>query len=242
MTPQEELLESAQSQTEIFIEKNSKMVGIAIVVIFAIAIAVFGYKKVISEPRLNKAQELLYQAQYNFEQTTPDYTIALNGDENTPGFAEVAEQYGNTPAGNLAKMYAAACALRLGDFDAAENYINGFKSVKGVPGEMVNAMAIGIKGEIAVEKDDFAKAASLFEKAAKESGAAYSMPNMMEDMYKELAAFYTGEHRDFVLYILLRNFILNGREIERADALYSDYIEKYNNNAFYKGILEMLMQ
>ena len=176
MTPQEELLESAQSQTEIFIEKNSKMVGIAIVVIFAIAIAVFGYKKVISEPRLNKAQELLYQAQYNFEQTTPDYTIALNGDENTPGFAEVAEQYGNTPAGNLAKMYAAACALRLGDFDAAENYINGFKSVKGVPGEMVNAMAIGIKGEIAVEKDDFAKAASLFEKAAKESDNEFSAP------------------------------------------------------------------
>ena len=176
MTPQEELLESAQSQTEIFIEKNSKMVGIAIVVIFAIAIAVFGYKKVISEPRLNKAQELLYQAQYNFEQTTPDYTIALNGDENTPGFAEVAEQYGNTPAGNLAKMYAAACALRLGDFDAAENYINGFKSVKGVPGEMVNAMAIGIKGEIAVEKDDFAKAASLFEKAAKESDNDFSAP------------------------------------------------------------------
>ena len=176
MTPQEELLESAQSQTEIFIEKNSKMVGIAIVVIFAIAIAVFGYKKVISEPRLNKAQELLYQAQYNFEQTTPDYTIALNGDENTPGFAEVAEQYGNTPAGNLAKMYAAACALRLGDFDAAENYINGFKSVKGVPGEMVNAMAIGIKGEIAVEKDDFAKAASLFEKAANESKNEFSAP------------------------------------------------------------------
>ena len=80
------------------------------------------------------------------------------------------------------------------------------------------------------------------EKAAKESGAAYAMPTMMEDMYKELAAFYNGEQRDFVLYILLRNFILNGREIERADALYSDYIEKYNSNAFYKGILEMLMQ
>lgn len=176
LTPQEEMLENAQTQTENFFEKNSKMVVTAIVVIFAIAIAVFGYKKVISEPRLNKAQELLYQAQYNFEQTTPDYSVALNGNENTPGFAEVAEQYGNTPAGNLAKMYAAACALRLGDFDAAEKYINGFKSVKGVPGEMVNAMAAGIKGEIAVEKDDFAKAASLFEKAAAESNNDFSTP------------------------------------------------------------------
>ena len=65
---------------------------------------------------------------------------------------------------------------------------------------------------------------------------------MMEDMYKELAAFYGGEQRDFVLYTLLRNFIINGREIERADALYADYIEKYNSNAFYKSILDMLMQ
>ena len=80
------------------------------------------------------------------------------------------------------------------------------------------------------------------EKAAKESGAEYAMPTMMEDMYKELAAFYGGEQRDFVLYTLLRNFIINGREIERADALYADYIEKYNSNAFYKSILDMLMQ
>ena len=80
------------------------------------------------------------------------------------------------------------------------------------------------------------------EKAAMESGKQYSMPKVMEDMYKELAAFYTGEQRDFVLYTLLRNFIMNGQEIERADALYKDYAGKYNGNAFYKGILEMLLQ
>ena len=80
------------------------------------------------------------------------------------------------------------------------------------------------------------------EKAAKEKGEAYSMPQMMEDMYKEFAAFYDGAPRDFVLYTLLRNFILNGREIERADALYADYIENYNSNAFYKSIIDMLMQ
>ena len=80
------------------------------------------------------------------------------------------------------------------------------------------------------------------EKAAKEKGEAYSMPTVMEDMYKELAACYEGPQRDFVLYILLRNFIINGREIERADLLYNDYIEKYNSNEFYKSIIDMLMQ
>ena len=80
------------------------------------------------------------------------------------------------------------------------------------------------------------------EKAAMEKGAKYSMPAVLEDMYSEIAAFYTGEQRDFLLYTLLRNFIMNGKEIERADALYNEYIEKYNVSAFNRGILEMLLQ
>lgn len=80
------------------------------------------------------------------------------------------------------------------------------------------------------------------EKTAKEKGEAYVMPKVMEDMYKEIALFYSGEQRDFLLYTLLRNFIMNGQEIERADLLYKDYIEKYNSNAFYRGIIEMLLQ
>ncbi len=176
MTPQEEALVNAQSQAENFIEKNSKMVVTAIVAIFAIAIVVFGYKKLVSEPRMNKAQEMLYEAQYRIEEATPDYSLALNGDESAPGFAEVAEQYGNTPAGNLANIYAASCALRLGDLAAAEKYINNYKSVKGIPGQMVNAMAEGIKGEIAVENGDYTKAASYFEKAAKVSTNDFTTP------------------------------------------------------------------
>ena len=79
-------------------------------------------------------------------------------------------------------------------------------------------------------------------KAAKENGKEYSMPMVMEGMYDEIASFYTGAKRDFLLYTLLRNFIMNGQEIERADVLYKDYIEKYNSNEFYRSILDMLLQ
>ncbi len=64
----------------------------------------------------------------------------------------------------------------------------------------------------------------------------------MEEMYRLVVACYVGVVREFVLYTLLRNFIMNGKEIERADALYKDYIEKYNTSTFHKGILEMLLQ
>ena len=176
LTPQEEMLENAQTQTENFFEKNSKMVVVAIVVIFAIAAAIFGYKKFVREPLLNKAQEMLYEAQYRFEQQNADYALALNGDENAPGFAAVAEQYANTPAGNLAQIYAAACALRLGELEQAEAYVAKYSKVKGLAGAMINAMAEGIKGDIAVEKGDYAAAAKNFEAAANTSDNDFTAP------------------------------------------------------------------
>lgn len=176
LTPQEEMLEAAQTQTENFFEKNSKMVVVAIVAIFVLAAVVFGYKKVIVEPRMTKAQEMLFEAQYRFEQDNADFALALNGDASAPGFAQVVEQYGNTPAGNLANMYAAACSLRLGDLAQAEKYIKNYSSVKGPAGEMINAMAIGIQGDIAVEQDDLSKGASLFEDAAAASDNQFTTP------------------------------------------------------------------
>lgn len=80
------------------------------------------------------------------------------------------------------------------------------------------------------------------EKAAKEKGEKYEIPNNLEDMYNELACFYEGTQRDFLLYTLLCNFIRNGQDIERADALYKDYTEKYNKDNYYKSILDILLQ
>ena len=39
-------------------------------------------------------------------------------------------------------------------------------------------------------------------KAANEKGESYEMPKMMEEMYAEIAGFYEGPQRDFLLYIL----------------------------------------
>jgi hypothetical protein len=80
------------------------------------------------------------------------------------------------------------------------------------------------------------------EKAANEKGEKYTTPNNFEDMYNELACFYDGQQRDFVLYTLLCNFIRNGQDIERADVLYKDYIEKYNKDNYYRSILDLLLQ
>lgn len=80
------------------------------------------------------------------------------------------------------------------------------------------------------------------EKKAREAGVSYRIPNKFEDMYHELAAFYTGDQRDAVLYMLICNFIRNGKEIERAEAILKDYKEKYNKDTEYVRILDSLLQ
>jgi TolA-binding protein len=64
----------------------------------------------------------------------------------------------------------------LGDVAAAESYINSFSNVKGVPGQIINALAAGLKGDIAVENGDNAKAATLFESAAAVSDNDFTAP------------------------------------------------------------------
>lgn len=80
------------------------------------------------------------------------------------------------------------------------------------------------------------------EKEANEKGEKYEIPATLEGVYSEIAGFYDGVQRDFLLYTVLCNFIRNGQEIERADALYKEYIEKYNKDIYYKNILDTLLQ
>ena len=109
--------------------------------------------------------------------------IMIEGDANGPGFLDVIDQYGSTRAGNLAKHYAGICYLRLGDLDNAATYLAKYKPAKGIPAEIVNAQNIGLQGDIAVEKGDYAAAIKLFEKAAKVSDN-----NLTAPMYLRKAA------------------------------------------------------
>ena len=173
---EQETLGEAMNRTELFFEKNGRNMAYIFLGLLVLAALIFGYRALIVAPRATKAAERIAEAQYRFEEQTPDYALALNGDQSAPGFAEVVETYGGTPAGNLARYYAAACCMHLGDMAQAEQYIAKFKHVKGEPGAIINAMAEGLKGDIAVDNGDYAKAAALFEKAVKVSDNVFTAP------------------------------------------------------------------
>lgn len=178
-----ESLGEAMNKTELFFQKNGRLVTYIFLALLVIAALVFGYRSLIAQPRIEKAAEMIAQAQARFEAENPDFELALQGDANGAGFLDVIDQYGSTRAGNLAKHYAGICYLRLGDLDNAATYLAKYKPAKGIPAEIVNAQNIGLQGDIAVEKGDYAAAIKLFEKAAKVSDN-----NLTAPMYLRKAA------------------------------------------------------
>ena len=173
---EQETLGSAMNKTELFFERNGRTMSYVLLGLIVLAALVFGYRSLVSGPRVEKAAEMISEAQYRFEAETPDYELALNGDANGAGFLDVVRQYGSTPAGNLAKHYAGICYLRLGDLDNAAEYLAKYSPVGGLPGSILNAQNLGLQGDVAVERGDYAAAVKFYEKAVKASDNNLTAP------------------------------------------------------------------
>lgn len=164
---EQEALGEAMNKTELFFERNGRNLIYVLLGLLVLGGAIFGYRALVSQPRIERAAELMAEAQNRFDAENPDFELALNGDANGAGFLEVIDRYGATPSGNLAKHYAGICYLRTGDLENAAKYLAKYNPVKGIPGALVNAQNLGLRGDVAVEQQEYAKAVSLYERAVK---------------------------------------------------------------------------
>lgn len=191
-----EVLGEAMNKTERFFEENGRKMSYIFLGLLALGVVIYGYRALVSQPRVAKAAELIAEAQARFDAETPDYALALTGDANGAGFLDVIEQYGSTPSGNLAKHYAGICYLKQGDLEQAAAYLSKYSPVKGLPGAIINAQNYGLQGDVAVEQDDYKRAVALYEKAV---GAADN--NLTAPMYLRkagLAARAAGDDKQAV--------------------------------------------
>ncbi len=210
-----ESIGEAMTKTELFFENNGKKITFGIFGLFIVAALIFGFKLLVIEPKLERAAEMISNAQTIFGQSTPDYQAALEGNENGAGFLEVIESYGSTPAGNIANHYAGICYLQLGDLDNATKFLSQYKAVEGIPAQVINAQNIGIQGDIAVENGDYAKATTLYNNAVKASDNILTAP-----IYLRKAAFVAIEMGDSAKAVELFKTILSNypSSIEARDA------------------------
>lgn len=200
---QEAAVIEAVSKTEEFFEKNGKKLLAAIVAVILVFACGYAYKKLVVDANADKAANLIVEAQDRIAGENPDYLLALNGDENGAGFLDVIEQYGSTPSANLARQYAGACYLHLGDLENAEKYLKQYSDVDGVLGQIVNAQNKGLLGDVAAEKQEYTAAAALYKKAAELSKNNYTTPLFMFKQALALKAAGEGAKATEVLEALV---------------------------------------
>lgn len=164
-------VESALNRTENWFEKNQKLLVIIFAAIVVVALLVIGYLKFIQEPKNQEALTELYKAEFAFAED--NFDLALNGiDGEYSGFAAIVEDYGRTPSGNAARYYAGVCCMRLGEYEDAINYLEGFDS----DDPMIGPMAIALIGDANMELGNNDKAVKNYIKAADKADNEYLTP------------------------------------------------------------------
>jgi tetratricopeptide (TPR) repeat protein len=135
-----EKVEQAFSRTELFFEKNQKIILIVVGVVVVIVLGFFGFKRFYLAPREAEAQGQMFMAEKYFEMDS--INKALNGDGNYLGFLDIIDQYGITKCANLSHYYAGICYLKKGEFEKSIEQLKKFSSNDHFIGPMA-FMAIG---------------------------------------------------------------------------------------------------
>ena len=157
----------AVSKTELFFQKNAKLIYGCVAAVLLVALAILAYNRFIYQPKKVEAQKNMYLAEQKF--AAGDFELALNGDDNIAGFAEIIDTYGSK-AGEAVYLYAGACALQTNDFQKAIEY---FKKYDGKDKILLSRAQAGI-GDAYVGLEDYKNALSAYEKAAATADNAFA--------------------------------------------------------------------
>ena len=163
-------VEEVYSKTEDFINTNQNLIMGVIGGVIAVIVAFYAYNRVYLEPLEEEAHGQMFMAEQYFEKDTFD--LALNGDGNYLGFLDIADEYGNTSAGNLAHYYAGIAYLRMGEYESAIEELESFDGA----GEMLSAVALGAIGDAQMELGETDAALNSYENAVSANENDFTSP------------------------------------------------------------------
>ena len=162
-----EAVVEAISKTEQFFQKNGKLLSIICGAVAVIIVAVICWHKFAYQPTVAEAQGQMAVAEQTFR--AGDYEVALNGDGNALGFAQIIDEYGRK-AGKAVYFYAGVCELQLGNWEQAIKYLESYKGKDAI----LAARAEACIGDAYVGLEDYSKALGYFEKAAAKADNMYA--------------------------------------------------------------------
>lgn len=154
------------------LEKNRNIFFIVGGVVIAALAGWLGYNWYVSSQD-EQAQAVLFNPVFAIE--ADSLNKALKGSGGNPGLLAIADEYGATPAGNLAGFYAGTALLKQGKFDEAIERLKSFSSSD----LLVQARAYSLIGDAYMEKNNAEEAISYYQKAVDYKPNAYFTPMYM---------------------------------------------------------------
>ncbi len=213
-------VEAFVSRSEQFIEVHLKQIITGIVIVLVIVGGIFAFKYGYLVPREKKAAAAIFKGEIYFAKDS--FNMALNGNgADFQGFAKIADTYGHTVAGNLAKAYAGICYFKLGQNEKALKMLKSFSGKD----NMVSPAIVGLIGDCYVNMGKTEEGISYFEKAAseasnevvspvylKKAGIAYESLKKYDDAIKAYTSikekyFNSMEAADIDKYITRATFL-----------------------------------
>lgn len=167
------LADEVLSKSEALILKYKTQIIAVIALIVVIVLGSTIYTKYVAEPKEQEAAASMYFAESLF--VAQNFEGALNGDNTNMGFAQIADEYSGTNAGNLANAYAGISLAQLGRYEEAIKYLEEFDG----DDQMVAPAAMGTLGSCYAYTGEAIKAADTFVKAAEMANNNTISPNYL---------------------------------------------------------------
>jgi len=175
------------------VEKYQRPLAIAGIGLIAAAVIFLVYQRFYLEPMQEESVNEMFEAEKWYAKDSFD--LALNGNISFLGFADIADEYGLTDAGELAHYYAGVCHLNLAlgsdslvredHLNSAVEYLRKFNSGS----KMLQPIALGACGDAYSDLGEYAEAASYYGKAANADNNEYTTPMYLKKqglVYEEL--------------------------------------------------------
>jgi len=176
-----ENVEQGLSKTEQFYENHKGLIWGILCAILLVWLLSMAYNKFIYQPKCAEAQEQTYPAENSFQQG--EYELALNGDGNVLGFAQIIDDYG-TKAGKAMYLYAGICELQLGNYENAISYLKKYKGKEPI----LAARARACEGDAYVALEDYNSALAAFKRAVAVSDNDFAASYILKEglVYEKL--------------------------------------------------------
>lgn len=209
----------AVTRTEAFIDKYKKHIVYGVCAVVVVAAAIIAYVQFVRNPKIQKAEEALAKCETYFN--ADNYDKALNGDgQDCMGLLKVADEFGGTKAGNLAKLYAGLSYAQTQKWEEAKKYLEAFS---GQDDAIISPAALAALGNVYANLGDNDKAIATLIKAAKEADNASLSPTFLMQA-GELYEAQGQPEKALELYKKVKNDYVNSMAVQQQEI--DKYIER----------------